>query len=156
MENNPPRLNEIADFVERTAEQMRRFGLTAVDVDHSGTRIKVRIATAPAASIQAPVSPSILIPSADVVADDPVSDPTHDITAPMIGTFFAAGGPDEPPYVDVGDVVSAGQTIGIIEAMKIMNEIAADRSGSVVEIFVKNAQAVEYGQRLMRIEPVED
>ncbi len=155
MENSPS-LNEIADFVQRTAEQMRKFGLTAVDVDHAGTRIKVRIASA-----QAPVPKNVTTAPAapsDIDVPDETLSPasTHDIAAPMIGTFFTAGAPDEPPYVEIGDTVTAGQTIGIIEAMKIMNEIAADRSGTVVDIFVKNAQAVEYGQRLMRIEPIDE
>ena len=154
--DNSPSLNEIADFVQRTAEQMRRFGLTTVDVNSAGTRIKIRIASVPAAMPKTPLS-AAPFPTESEIPDEPVeTTATHDIEAPMIGTFFAAGAPDEPPYVEVGDVVSAGQTIGIIEAMKIMNEIAADRSGTVIEVFVKNAQAVEYGQRLMRIEPIDE
>jgi acetyl-CoA carboxylase biotin carboxyl carrier protein len=73
------------------------------------------------------------------------------ITAPMIGTFYAAATPGAQPFVAVGDEVYVGQTIGIIEAMKIMNEIAADRAGIVEAILVGNGQPVEYGSPLMRL-----
>jgi acetyl-CoA carboxylase biotin carboxyl carrier protein len=73
------------------------------------------------------------------------------ITAPMIGTFYAAATPGAQPFVVEGDEVYVGQTIGIIEAMKIMNEIAADRAGIVEAILVGNGQPVEYGSPLMRL-----
>ena len=75
------------------------------------------------------------------------------MTAPMIGTYYASPSPGDPPFVQVGDAVEVGQTIGIIEAMKIMNEIAADRNGVVAEVLVANSQAVEYGSPLIRIVP---
>jgi acetyl-CoA carboxylase biotin carboxyl carrier protein len=80
----------------------------------------------------------------------------HVVRAPMIGTFYVASAPNEPPFVQVGDVVEEGQTIGIIEAMKIMNEIAADRAGTVVEILAQNAQTVEYGSPLVRLATADD
>ncbi len=73
------------------------------------------------------------------------------VTSPMIGTFYTAPGPNERAFVEVGDQVEAGQTVAIIEAMKIMNEIVSERSGTVAEFFVKNGEAVEYGHRLMRL-----
>ena len=73
------------------------------------------------------------------------------ITAPMIGTFYAGATPGAQPFVAEGDHVYVGQTIGIIEAMKIMNEIAADRAGVVEAILVGNGQPVEYGSPLMRL-----
>jgi acetyl-CoA carboxylase biotin carboxyl carrier protein len=75
------------------------------------------------------------------------------VTAPMIGTFYRSPGPGEPPFADAGDTIENGQTIGIIEAMKIMNEIAADTGGIVVEYLAANGQPVEYGQPLMRLSP---
>jgi acetyl-CoA carboxylase biotin carboxyl carrier protein len=75
------------------------------------------------------------------------------ITAPMIGTFFTAPAPGEPPFVMVGDQVEAGQTVAIIEAMKIMNEIQAEQAGEVVEVLARNGQGVEYGQPLFRLRP---
>lgn len=75
------------------------------------------------------------------------------VTAPMVGTFYRAPGPDEPAFVNVGDRVTVGQTVCIIEAMKLMNEIEAEVSGQVMEIVVENAEPVEYEQILMRIKP---
>ncbi|MEJ7838229.1 MAG: acetyl-CoA carboxylase biotin carboxyl carrier protein [Thermomicrobiales bacterium] len=75
----------------------------------------------------------------------------HMISAPMIGTYYASPAPGESPFVQIGDEVEVGQVIGIIEAMKIMNEIIADRSGIVTDILVENAQAVEYGSPLVRL-----
>lgn len=77
----------------------------------------------------------------------------HRISAPIVGTFYRAPSPDASPYINVGDKISAGQVICIIEAMKIMNEIESDVSGVVTEILVDNAQPVEYNQPLVTIEP---
>lgn len=78
------------------------------------------------------------------------------ITSPMIGTFYAAPAPGERPFVQVGDTVEVGQTVAIIEAMKIMNEIVAEVAGTVVEIMVQDAEPVEYGHALMRIQPADE
>jgi acetyl-CoA carboxylase biotin carboxyl carrier protein len=75
----------------------------------------------------------------------------HIVTSPMVGTFYAAQTPSAPPFVAEGDRVVAGQTIGIIEAMKIMNEVAADRSGIVMEFLADDSQPVEYGSPLLRL-----
>ena len=75
------------------------------------------------------------------------------ITSPMVGTFYRAPNPNAEPFVDVGDVIEAGQVIGIVEAMKLMNEIEADRSGEIVEIAVANGQPVEYGETIFKIRP---
>jgi len=77
----------------------------------------------------------------------------EEVKSPMVGTFYRSPGPDEAPYVDVGDRIRIGQTVCIIEAMKLMNEIEAEVSGQVVEILVNNGEPVEYGQPLMRIKP---
>lgn len=77
----------------------------------------------------------------------------HKITSPMVGTFYAAPSPDSPPFVNVGQNIAKGQTICIIEAMKMMNELEAEISGKVVRVLVENAQPVEFGQVLMLVEP---
>ena len=74
------------------------------------------------------------------------------ITAPMVGTFYAAPSPDAAPFVKVGDSVAVGQVVCIIEAMKLMNEIEAEVSGKITEICVKNGDAIEFGQVLMYVE----
>jgi acetyl-CoA carboxylase biotin carboxyl carrier protein len=83
----------------------------------------------------------------------PPSQPLKDIKSPMVGTFYSAPEPGADSYVKVGARVSAGQTVCIIEAMKIMNEIEAEFGGVVREILVENAQAVEFGQALFRVDP---
>ncbi|MBD2137626.1 acetyl-CoA carboxylase biotin carboxyl carrier protein [Anabaena sp. FACHB-1237] len=76
-----------------------------------------------------------------------------EVPSPMVGTFYRASAPGESPFVEVGDRVKAGQTVCIIEAMKLMNEIEAEVSGQVMEILVQNGEPVEFGQPLMRINP---
>jgi acetyl-CoA carboxylase biotin carboxyl carrier protein len=76
-----------------------------------------------------------------------------DIPSPMVGTFYRSPAPDEPPFVEVGDRVRVGQTVCIIEAMKLMNELESEVSGEIVEILIQNGQPVEYGQPLMRVNP---
>jgi acetyl-CoA carboxylase biotin carboxyl carrier protein len=74
-----------------------------------------------------------------------------DITSPFVGSFYRAPSPDVPPFVEVGSVVRSGQTLCIIEAMKLMNEIESECAGTVTEIFAQNGKSVEFGQRLFRI-----
>lgn len=76
-----------------------------------------------------------------------------EVTSPMVGTFYRSPAPDEPTFVDEGDRITSGQTVCIIEAMKLMNEIEAEVSGRIMEILVQNGTPVEYGQPLMRIDP---
>ncbi len=76
-----------------------------------------------------------------------------EILSPMVGTYYSAPAPDEPPFISVGDRIRSGQTVCIIEAMKLLNEIDAEVSGEIVEILVQNSQPVEYGQPLMRVNP---
>ena len=75
-----------------------------------------------------------------------------DVTSPFVGTFYRSPTPDAPSFVEVGSVVRQGQTLCIIEAMKLMNEIEADCSGTVIEIFAQNGKSVEFGQKLLRIQ----
>jgi acetyl-CoA carboxylase biotin carboxyl carrier protein len=74
-----------------------------------------------------------------------------DVTSPFVGSFYRAPSPDAPPFVEIGSVVRPGQTLCIIEAMKLMNEIEAECAGTVVEIFAQSGKSVEYGQKLFRI-----
>ncbi len=94
------------------------------------------------------------VPNADGLAVAPVG-PTRlvDVVAPIVGTFYAAPGPDAPNYVKVGDAVRPGSVLCIIEAMKLMNEIEAEVSGTVAEVLVTDEDPVEYGQVLFRIDP---
>ena len=81
------------------------------------------------------------------------SDKLVEICSPMVGTFYRAPAPDEPPFVSVGDRVSPGQTVCILEAMKLMNELEAEVSGEIVDILVQNGEPVEFNQPLFKIRP---
>jgi acetyl-CoA carboxylase biotin carboxyl carrier protein len=144
-ESGPPDSERVANLVQSLATVMRQSSITELDLDLGDVSVRLRRPTPdhndggemrlenqPLASIE-PDLPEILI------------------TAPMIGTFYAAATPGAQPFVVEGDEVYVGQTIGIIEAMKIMNEIAADRAGVVEAILVGNGQPVEYGSPLMRL-----
>jgi acetyl-CoA carboxylase biotin carboxyl carrier protein len=104
------------------------------------------------------VSPPVVAPPPPVTVatslEPPVADHRKlvDIVSPMVGTFYRSPAPDEPPFVEVGEMVKRGQVVCIIEAMKLMNEIEAETAGRIAEILVENAQPIEYGQVLMRIE----
>lgn len=112
---------------------------------------------APVTYAMAPVAapaPLAATPVADVaaVATAPAEPVGHTVKSPMVGTFYRASSPGAKPFVEIGDTIKEGETICIVEAMKILNEIEADKSGTVTKILVDNGQAVEYGQPLYVIE----
>ena len=113
------------------------------------TQPQVLMQTAPAA-IPAPVAaaPSAATPAAPAVRGDLV-----EITAPMVATFYRAPSTGDPPFVELGTRINTGQTVCILEAMKLMNELECEVSGEVVEILVENGTPVEFGQVLMRVKP---
>ena len=95
----------------------------------------------------------VLVPETIASPPPTVDKSLVEVTSPMVGTFYRAPAPEEPAFIEVGDKVRSGQTLCIIEAMKLMNELEAELSGEVVEILVENAQPVAYGDPLMRIKP---
>ncbi|MBL0918306.1 MAG: acetyl-CoA carboxylase biotin carboxyl carrier protein [Hydrogenophaga sp.] len=126
---------------------------------------KVRIVKASPAVMPAPVTYSMaptpavvtapvveVAPPASAPAPAPVAPAGHTVKSPMVGTFYRSSAPGAKPFVEVGDSIKEGDTICIVEAMKILNEIEADKSGTVTQILVQNGQAVEYGQPLFVIE----
>jgi acetyl-CoA carboxylase biotin carboxyl carrier protein len=120
-------------------------------------QIGVPMYSAPAVAAQPIVAaaPAIVAPAstlAEVAEPEQVTGVT--ITAPMVGTYYGSPSPKEPPYVRIGDEVKPGDVLGIIEAMKIMNEIECEVHGRVARVMVQSAQPVEYGQPLMIIEPL--
>lgn len=121
-----------------------------LEVQHSfwrGTRIRLSRGHA-STTIAAP-----LAPPGTVTPVEKVDDGLHEVLSPMVGTFYRASSPEIDPFVREGTHVDNGQTVCIIEAMKIMNEIPAGVGGEIVEILVDNAQAVEYDQPLFKIRP---
>ena len=101
-------------------------------------------------------APSILsdttTPTANVVKEDVVQESDNALTSPMVGTFYRSSSPEADPYVEVGSTVKKGDTLCIVEAMKLLNEIEADRDGTIKKILVENAQPVEFGEPLFIIE----
>lgn len=145
---------------------MRKNGLSEFEYEKDGTKIRIRrgpdgepqvIASSPAlipAPAVLPVSAGVplAVAPAPTLAAAPATLPT--INSPMVGTFYSSPAPDAPPYVEVGTVVNAETVVCIIEAMKVMNEIKAEMSGTIVEVLAESGKPVEFGKPLFRIKPV--
>jgi acetyl-CoA carboxylase biotin carboxyl carrier protein len=134
--------------------------LAAEDVaefEHESEGVRVRVVrgkiVSPAALAHAmPMAHAPAPAAAAAAAAMPaVDDGSVDVTSPFVGTFYRSPTPDAPAFVEVGAVVRSGQTLCIIEAMKLMNEIEAEVSGTVVEVYAQNGKSVEFGQKLFRI-----
>ncbi|HEX2281641.1 MAG TPA: acetyl-CoA carboxylase biotin carboxyl carrier protein [Thermomicrobiales bacterium] len=137
---------ELIGAVRELISLMGKGGISELDLTSGDVSIRLR----GAATSAAPASPTTT-PNGEGSSGTAPENEGHVVTAPMIGTFYSAPSPGEDPFVQIGDEVEVGQVIGIIEAMKIMNEIVADKPGVVAEILVENAQAVEYGSPLVRL-----
>ena len=136
------------------------FELTARRTPLVAPEVQMVPAAPPAVAAAVPiaaVSPEIAAPAPEAAATAPPSrkeEKLVEVPSPMVGTFYRASAPGEAPFTEVGDRVRIGQTVCIIEAMKLMNEIEAEAEGEVVEICVENAEPVEFGQVLMRLRPL--
>lgn len=148
-----------AKFVRTMAKLLEESGLTEMEYSEGERRIRLSRAAPPApmgyapAYAPAPVAAPAAAPvaAAPVAAVAPAQHPGA-VKSPMVGTAYLAADPSAPPFVKEGDTVKAGQTILIIEAMKVMNPIKAAKGGTVTQILVANAQPVEFGQPLLIIE----
>ena len=133
--------------------------LTDFDYEENGTRIRLKkkkeTVVVAGASADVPIAPlaaaQAAIQNSETVADADREPEGMIVKSPLVGTFYAAPAEDADPFVSVGDQVKKGQTLAIVEAMKLMNEIESDFDGKVAEVYVENGQAVEYGQPLFRI-----
>jgi acetyl-CoA carboxylase biotin carboxyl carrier protein len=146
--------------------------ITEILIERGDTKLHVKRGAPAPAPHQIAVAPMVQTPMAHLGAlpsmpVQPMFQPTppadappaqlpagHTIVAPMVGTFYTAPSPKDPAFVHEGDEVRAGDSIGIIEAMKMMNEIETEVAGRIAKILVKNGQPVEYGQPLMVVEPL--
>ena len=152
------RLAEIADVMEDrglTRVRVEEPDGTAVELERASTAQPVAVPmpmpSAMAAQVTAPtVAPTAPEPAAQVPAAAPEPKGTE-VTAPMVGVFYAAPAPGDEPFVHVGSKVKAGETLCIIEAMKVLNEVTAEADGEVLEICVADGDLVEFGSCLMRI-----
>ena len=130
---------DIAEF-EHEAEGVR------IKIVRGKIALAVSSAGVPTLPPGAPAGPATIPPASAEAPSDSV-----DVTSPFVGTFYRAPSPDAPSFVEVGSVVRAGQTLCIVEAMKLMNEIDAECSGTVTEVFAQTGKSVEFGQKLFRI-----
>jgi acetyl-CoA carboxylase biotin carboxyl carrier protein len=138
-------------MVQRLADILIETGLSEIEVEQGGLRIRVAREIAPVAATVYAAAPAIAAPAAAPAA---VEAPARGeaVNSPMVGTIYLRPQPEAEPFVRVGDRVSAGQTLLIIEAMKTMNPIPAPRDGVVLEVLVDDAQPVEFGEPLVVIE----
>ena len=150
------KLKKLIDLVEDSgiAELEITEGEEKVKIVKGGVVLSpsaVPVSAPPAQAVAAaPSAPPPVAPPA-AAAEAPTSLEGHIVKSPMVGTFYRAGAPGAKPFVEVGDTVKAGQTVCVIEAMKLMNEIEADKDGVIKAIMVENGQPVEYGEPLMMI-----
>ncbi|MBP9925205.1 MAG: acetyl-CoA carboxylase biotin carboxyl carrier protein [Cyclobacteriaceae bacterium] len=151
--------SEIRDLIDFIAQS----GLNEVDIETKELKIhvkrepdqKVMKSSSPTHVMAAPVATqAVQAPIAAPKVDQPVSvKTTVEIKSPMIGTFYRSSNPDSPPLISVGDKVTKGKTVCIIEAMKLFNEIESEVSGTIVKAMVENSSPVEYDQVLFVVEP---
>ena len=165
------------EFLRGLIEAIDESDLDHIEITRGGTRVRISrtpvaapVMSAPAAYAAPALAPAAVsagpaevVGAPDAGAPAPATEPAPaaaappsryvDVKSPMVGTYYRAPSPDAPPYVEVGTRVGKGQTLCILEAMKLMNELEAEISGTVREILVGNGEPVEYGQVLFRIEP---
>ncbi|OGA73748.1 MAG: acetyl-CoA carboxylase, biotin carboxyl carrier protein [Betaproteobacteria bacterium RIFCSPLOWO2_12_FULL_65_14] len=141
------KLRKLIDLVQES-------GIAELEITEGEEKVKivkggsVSVAAVPALAAPASEPRPAASPAAAAAAEPPAGQEGHVVKAPMVGTFYRSPSPDAKPFVEVGQAIKEGDTICIIEAMKLMNEIEADASGVVKAILVENGQPVEYGQPL--------
>lgn len=145
-----------ARLVRTLADILTDTGLSEIEVERDGLKVRVAktLAAAPVAYAAAPVAaaPVAAAPAGEAAPAAEAPRKGDVVNSPMVGTIYLQPQPDAPPFVKVGDTVTAGQTLLIVEAMKTMNPIPAPRGGKIVEIIVQDAQPVEFGEPLIVIE----
>lgn len=152
------RLAEIADVMEDrglTRVRVEESDGTAVELERASATQPVAVPMPMPSAMAAPVAAPAVVPGApEPTAQTPAAAPEPkgtEVTAPMVGVFYAAPAPGDEPFVHVGSKVKAGETLCIIEAMKVLNEVTAEADGEVLEICVADGDLVEFGSCLMRI-----
>jgi len=152
---------EIVELIEKVAE----LGVGEVEIEQAGTKLRIQGKPTPPAQVmsqfavahpamqQAIAPPAAPVPQLPAKAEEPEETDSglHIITSPIVGTFYRAANPESEPFITVGDHVSKGKVLCIIEAMKLMNEIESDIDGEIVKIFPQNGQPVEYGEQLFAV-----
>ena len=140
------------DLIRTLASLMEETGLTEIEISNDDDTIRVAKGHTTTVQAAAPAPVIAASPSPSVAGDEDLSNHPGVVTSPMVGTVYMAPEPGAPMFIRVGDKVTEGQTILIIEAMKTMNAVAATCSGTITQIVIDNEQPVEYGQPLAIIE----
>jgi acetyl-CoA carboxylase biotin carboxyl carrier protein len=142
-------LDKLSALFELLAEK----DIAEFEHEEGGVRVRVARGTrgAPGAAADLATTSTALKGVPAVAAEDNGDGDSADVTSPFVGSFYRSPSPDAPAFVEIGSMVRAGQTLCIIEAMKLMNEIETEWAGTVTEIFAQNGKSVEYGQKLFRI-----
>ena len=148
-------------FLEGLIRALDESSLDSVEIERGGTRIRLSKTAPPAAPVAevvtgadaSPVPETQVAGTSPEAAEEPAASNLVDVKSPMVGTFYRSAAPDAPSYVEQGARVSKGDTLCIIEAMKLMNELESEVDGVIAEICVDNAVPIEYGQVLFRIDP---
>lgn len=144
--------------VKKLIELLEESGIAEIEISEGEE--SVRISRYGKSGIAAATTPAVVqppaaapAPAAEPAASVPTKPPGHEVTAPMVGTYYASPSPGAKPFVEIGTMVNAGDTLCIIEAMKMMNQIESEVTGRVVSILAESGSPVEYGQVLFVIEP---
>ena len=146
-----------ASFVKELADILDQAGLVELEYETEAVAIRLsRVTTAAPVAAHVAAAPVAAAPAAiaEPVAEPPANPADHPgaVKSPMVGTVYTAPEPDAPAFITEGATVTAGQTLFIVEAMKVMNPITAPKAGTVVKIFVQNAQPIEFGEALVIVE----
>ena len=148
------------DELRRLIRLVQRTGIGELELCSNGRSVRISATPAGGATWAAGAAAPPAARSAAPAPAPPQEAPPEpasrlkEVVSPMVGTFYRSPAPDADPFVEVGDVVEVGQTVCIIEAMKLMNEIEAETKGRIVQVLVENAQPVEFGQKLFLVEPI--
>ena len=155
---------EILELIDKVADK----GIAGLEIEQAGLKLRIDGKTAGPQVVHAygdhkaggpapaPSAPAASLPEAPVPPKPPAAEPeadagVHILTSPIVGTFYRSPNPEAQAFVNVGDRISKGQVVCIIEAMKLMNEIEADVDGVISQIFPSNGQPIEYGERLFAV-----
>jgi len=142
--------------IKKLIELLEESDLAEIEIHEDKESVRIsrtsQIVAAPAAAMVA--APQVAAPTAEATkaAPEPVAASGNPVTAPMVGTFYRAAAPGSKPFVEVGQRVNVGDTLCIIEAMKMLNQIESDKAGVIVDVLVENGQPVEYGETLFIVE----
>lgn len=152
--------------IKELIDLLKGSDVSEIEIEREGVKIKIKKESSAAVITPATVSQPVVTLPAPVIVSSPAAPASpspspapalkpegNTINSPMVGTFYRSPAPDSPAFVKEGDLIKEGQTICILEAMKLMNEIKAETKGRIVKILVENGQAVEFGQALFVVEP---